>query len=175
MTRKDEVEKNNKILIEKIKEEATNSKIITQEQVINYTLSSIAQQLVDISVTLAIIADKLGREMTREEAIKALEQEPCEDVISRADVLKVINKMDIPEDMSVFEIKSHIGVEIGTLPPATPKRKVGEWIKKNNDYFDWYECSECGYGSDGEMKYNRLCDVRTKFCPDCGSQNLKGE
>lgn len=108
-------------------------------------------------------------------AIKALEQEPCEDAISRAEALKVVDDMDIPEDMSEFEIKSHIGVEIGTLPPATPKRKVGEWIKKNNDYFDWYECSECGYGSDGEMKYNRLCDVRTKFCPDCGSQNLKGE
>ena len=64
---------------------------------------------------------------------------------------------------------------IESLPSAQSKRKVGEWIKKNNDYFDWYECSECGYGSDGEMKYNRLCDVRTKFCPDCGSQNLKGE
>ncbi len=62
MTRKDEVEKNNKILIEKIKEEATNSKITTQEQVTNFALSSIAQQLVDISVTLAIIADKLGGE-----------------------------------------------------------------------------------------------------------------
>ena len=103
------------------------------------------------------------------------EQEPCKDAISRAEALKVVDDMDIPEDMSTFEIKSHIGVEIGTLPPATPKRKVGEWIKKNNDYFDWYECSECGYGSDGEMKYNRLCDVRTKYCPDCGSQNLKGE
>lgn len=99
----------------------------------------------------------------------------CEDAISRAEALKVVDDMDIPEDMSTFEIKSHIGVEIGTLPLVTPKRKVGEWIKKNNDYFDWYECSECGYGSDGEMKYNRLCDVRTKFCPDCGSQNLKGE
>lgn len=62
MTRKDEVEKNNKILIEKIKEEATNLKIITQEQVTNYALSSISQQLADISVTLAIIADKLGGE-----------------------------------------------------------------------------------------------------------------
>lgn len=103
------------------------------------------------------------------------EQEPCKDCISRVEALKMIDDINIPEDMSVFEIKSHIGVEIGTLPPATPKRKVGEWIKKNNDYFDWYECSECGYGSDGEMKYNRLCDVRTKFCPDCGSQNLKGE
>lgn len=103
------------------------------------------------------------------------EQEPCEDAISKAEALKVVDDMDIPEDMSVFEIKSHIGVEIGTLLPVTPKHKVGEWIKKNNDYFDWYECSECGYGSDGEMRYNRLCDVRTKFCPDCGSQNLKGE
>ena len=103
------------------------------------------------------------------------EQEPCEDAISRAEALKMIDDISIPEDMSTFEIKSHIGVEISTLPPVTPKRKVGEWIKKNNDYFDWYECSECGYGSDGEMKYNRLCDVRTKFCPDCGSQNLKGE
>lgn len=102
------------------------------------------------------------------------EQEPCEDVISRAKALEVIKQMDIPKDMSVFEIKSHIGVEIGTLPPVTPARKKGEWIKRNNDYFDWYECSECGYGSDGEMKYNRLCDVRTKFCPDCGSQNLNG-
>lgn len=97
-------------------------------------------------------------------------QEPSEDCIRRAKALKVIKQMDIPEDMSVFEIKSHIGVEISTLPPATPKRKVGEWIKKNNDYFDWYECSECGYGSDGEMKYNRLCDVRTKFCPNCGEK-----
>ncbi len=78
----------------------------------------------------------------------------------------------VDEDMYkkvVDTIRNHI------VPPATPKRKVGEWIKKNNDYFDWYECSECGYGSDGEMKYNRLCDVRTKFCPDCGSQNLKEE
>lgn len=61
MTRKEEVEKNNKILTEMIKE-TTNSTSITQEQVTNFALSSIAQQLVDISLTLAIIADKLGGE-----------------------------------------------------------------------------------------------------------------
>lgn len=54
-------------------------------------------------------------------AAKALEQESCEDAISREEALKVINKMDIPEDMCVFEIKSHIGVEISTLPPVQPK------------------------------------------------------
>lgn len=123
-------------------------------------------------------------------AIKALEQEPCEDVMAihtqglaegiRCAMCTNSIKSDrgcdggciVDEDMYkkvVDTIRNHI------VPPATPIRKVGEWIKKNNDYFDWYECSECGYGSDGEMKYNRLCDVRTKFCPDCGSQNLKGE
>lgn len=48
-------------------------------------------------------------------------QEPCEDAISRAEALKAINEMDIPEDMCVFEIKSHIGVKIGVLPPVTPQ------------------------------------------------------
>lgn len=60
--------------------------------------------------------------------LELLEQEPCEDAISRAEALQTINNMDIPEDMSVFEIKSHIGVEIGTLPPVQPKPKTGHWI-----------------------------------------------
>ena len=118
------------------------------------------------------------------------EQEPCEDVMAihtqglaegiRCAMCNNSIKSDrgcdggciVDEDMYkkvVDTIRNHI------VPPATPKRKVGEWIKKNNDYFDWYECSECGYGSDGEMKYNRLCDVRTKFCPDCGTQMLEVE
>lgn len=50
------------------------------------------------------------------------------------------------------------------------KRKVGEWCKQNDDYFDWYECSECGYGSEGEMQYSSEHDVRTNFCPCCGAE-----
>lgn len=103
------------------------------------------------------------------------EQESCEDVISRSYALNVINLMKANIEAGGYEAYSQLFDRFDNVPPATPKRKVGEWIKKNNDYFDWYECSECGYGSEGEMKYNRLCDVRTKFCPDCGSQNLKGE
>ena len=100
------------------------------------------------------------------------EQEPCEDTVNRQSVLDINFKQIMLTTANPAEM---IRQKVKALPPATPIRKVGEWIKKNNDYFDWYECSECGYGSDGEMKYNRLCDVRTKFCPDCGSQNLKGE
>ena len=100
------------------------------------------------------------------------EQEPCEDTVNRQSVLDINFKQIMLTTANPAEM---IRQKVKALPPATPIRKVGEWIKKNNDYFDWYECSECGYGSDGEMKYNRLCDVRTKFCPDCGSQNLKEE
>ena len=100
------------------------------------------------------------------------EQKSCEDTVNRQSVLDINFKQIMLTTANPAEM---IRQKVKALPPATPKRKVGEWIKKNNDYFDWYECSECGYGSDGEMKYNRLCDVRTKFCPDCGSQNLKEE
>ncbi len=107
------------------------------------------------------------------------EQEFCKDCVSRQAVTDTVENTIakyIPILIGRYErIPLELAKAIKDLPPATPIRKVGEWIKKNNDYFDWYECSECGYGSDGEMKYNRLCDVRTKFCPDCGSQNLKGE
>jgi len=48
--------------------------------------------------------------------------------------------------------------------------KTGEWIKQNDDYYDWYECSECGYGSEGEMLYSSEVDVRTNFCPYCGAK-----
>ena len=55
------------------------------------------------------------------------------------------------------------------------ERKVGEWCKQNDDYFDWYECSECGYGSEGEMQYSSEYDVRTKYCPNCGCRMESGE
>lgn len=102
------------------------------------------------------------------------EQESCEDVVSREEAIRVLKENCSHWDTNVMLIDIATDL-LKKLPSVTPTRKKGKWIKQNNDYFDWYECSECGYGSDGEMKYNRLCDVRTKFCPDCGSQNLKEE
>ena len=57
MTRKEEVENNNKVFSEGIKE--LTSLKLTQEQVMNLNLSSIAQMLSDISITLAMIVDQL--------------------------------------------------------------------------------------------------------------------
>lgn len=58
MSRKEEI-KHSIEYLNKIIEIATKESI-TQEQVTNMNLSAITNQLSDISVTLAIIADKLG-------------------------------------------------------------------------------------------------------------------
>lgn len=78
------------------------------------------------------------------DAIKILEQELCKDAISRAEALKIVDDINIPEDMSVFEIKSHICVGISTLPPVTPQPskdcisredlKERKFIIAENDY-----------------------------------------
>ncbi|MBO7733243.1 MAG: hypothetical protein J6S67_11835 [Methanobrevibacter sp.] len=109
-----------------------------------------------------------GQSRTLIEAIKLIEQPSSDDCVSRAEVKKwldinfcfggAINKLNFFEKMDK------------EVPPVTPTRKVGEWCKQNDDYFDWYECSECGYGSEGEMQYSSEYDVRTKFCPNCGAE-----
>ena len=51
------------------------------------------------------------------------------DLIDRQQAIDAIEEQDIPEDMCVFEILSHIELAIGTLPSAQPEQK-------------WIPCSE---------------------------------
>ena len=60
MTRREEVTNSIKALNEMIDKITTLP--LNQEQVMNVNLTSIAQQLGDINLTLAIIADKLEKE-----------------------------------------------------------------------------------------------------------------
>ena len=50
--------------------------------------------------------------------------------------------------------------------PTVQAVKKGHWIHKNDDVFDWFECSECGYGDEGEVNYG--CGM--KYCPNCGAR-----
>jgi len=95
-------------------------------------------------------------------AIDALSAEPCEDAISRAEALKAINEMDIPEDMSVFEIKSHIGVEISILPPVQPQPKIGHWIILPPIFEEICKCSNC------HSKFKQALQISNSPCPNCG-------
>jgi hypothetical protein len=85
-------------------------------------------------------------------AIKALEQEPCEDCISREALRQKLQKrhdffvnaygsfkdMPLNDKARVDEISSCIA-EVVNAPSVTPQQKVGEWLKNG----ELCRCSNC--------------------------------
>lgn len=123
-------------------------------------------------------------------AIKALEQQPCEDCISRQAVIDIVDL----EDEWLYDAKSHntdtntafstIKLKITALPSVTPELIKGRWIEDAKTYYeelnkrglrvdeytpyftDDIACSEC------LAKYSVL-DNETqffKYCPNCGAK-----
>lgn len=116
-------------------------------------------------------------------AIKALEQQPCEDCISRADVKKYLSAPDANGDRVIYES------DLDLLPPVTPQPKIGHWITEAQTYYeelkkrglsvdeytpyftDDIACSEC------LAKYS-VIDNETQFfkhCPNCGARMIESE
>ena len=99
-------------------------------------------------------------------AIKALEQEPCEDCISRAEALKHshIEYDDDGEGHKVVYVE-----DIDDLPSVTPRQIKGQWLEVIDDTDssgrkkNWhYRCSICGNEDSGWGEYN--------YCPICGAE-----
>lgn len=85
------------------------------------------------------------------------------DLISRQAAIDAIEQLDIPEDMCVFEILSHIELAIETLPSAEPD--LDEWCT---------DCKEYDQERHNCPRWNRvirqtLKDVESKIvrCKDC--------
>ena len=70
------------------------------------------------------------------------------DLISRQAAIDAIDRLNIPEDMCVFEILSHIELEIGTLPSA-----------------QLIQCKECVYGN--KMKDTIRCELMDYLPVEC--------
>lgn len=94
-----------------------------------------------------------------EKRVKALEQEPCEDTISRQAVIDLSEKVrfecgSVSQMVSVSKIKE--------LPSVTQQQKVGGWkiIKNVDGNLKTYVCSECG----------ALCGYKQKYCEKCGAK-----
>lgn len=99
-------------------------------------------------------------------AIKALEQEPCEDCVSRQAVNDLYDRYHPRLATHVYEF----GEELKALPSVTPKREQGEWIQKTCDYGVYFRCSKCK-----SLAPNYDCDykegaITTKYCPNCGAE-----
>ena len=95
-------------------------------------------------------------------AIKALEQQPCEDTVSRQTVLDEVNRKF-----------NEINIILENLPSVQSSRK-GHWIERDmpirvdskDANLRWlYECSECDY--EVRQAYN--------YCPNCGAEMKRGK
>ena len=113
-----------------------------------------------------------------EMAIKALEQEPCSDCISReatverlCKIAEIMNKkregLGSPYVMAALFIQDNKD----EFPPVTPQPKMGRWINAkvgkmfpSNDY----KCSECGNILDFDGVNCGRGDAN--YCPNCGAK-----
>jgi hypothetical protein len=121
------------------------------------------------------IAKEYGIEQddTSNMAIKALEQEQCEDAISRDAVISIIEEsqeddadkwMDYPWKVTPNLLMD----EVRKLPSVTPKQRAGMWIKED---VLTYKCSACG----GKAIIANWTPVLSDFCPNCGLKMAEGE
>ena len=101
-------------------------------------------------------------------AIKALEQQPNDDCVSRQAVLEKINDW--------WGITSTSGEPtlcdcIRELPPVTPTRKVGKWIFTKTN-FDRHGCTvECSSCHKKWKTYDEnRWEKENKYCPNCGAE-----
>jgi hypothetical protein len=99
-------------------------------------------------------------------ALKALEQEPCDDCVSRQAVLDFMQiKMGGKElYKSVYE-----------MPPVRPMSKRSKWIKQNTAFVndDNQIITECHCANCYGISYFRSISgelVGAKYCPACGAE-----
>ena len=96
-------------------------------------------------------------------AIKALEQEPCEDAISRQAVLDIAktSKSNWIDNSVLFK-------KVNNLPPVTPQPKTGHWIDIMVGDMPAQACDRCNtfyplaYTGGGH-----------KYCPNCGAKMVE--
>lgn len=109
------------------------------------------------------------RKEALEMAIKALEQQPSEDAISRAEALKAIEEEKQDWGNTGVEAIDGCLEAVGNLPSVTPLQKVGKWIVVREQYEFMggvvneprgCKCSNC----------NKVVRFKSNYCPNCGAK-----
>ena len=87
--------------------------------------------------------------------IKALEQQPCADMVSRDAMWEVLQRLYGTEGELVEELMS--------LPPVLPMPKMGKWIYNKEE--DSYRCSLCTF----PCHKDNMGAIPTRYCAECGA------
>ena len=117
-----------------------------------------------------------------ESAIEALEQQPCEDCISRQvaiDAILKIHPVDTEYDCTLYD-KVDVMYVLKSLPPVNPQEpKTGHWMwacsiipstpvsPEEIDYCGWV-CSECKQFPDDNDWDDPDEPPHYRHCPNCG-------
>lgn len=96
---------------------------------------------------------------------KPLEQEPCEDCVSRQAVLDKAVYTETEEGWSGMTVDVK---DIEALPPVTPK--TGHWEQYGNSWEDKFKCSECGKEQPKILCGERIIGHWSDYCPNCGAK-----
>lgn len=128
---------------------------MTREEKIN-TLKAVIQECEEY---------QWQRRETLFEIIKNLEQQPCEDAISRADAVRVASGYCHP---------ANIAKELAKLPPTQPKIKTGHWIDMgcyhlyNDEDVETIllQCSNCKE----VIEWNIESPHKPYYCENCGKR-----
>lgn len=100
-------------------------------------------------------------------AIKVLEQQPCEDCVSREYIEPIVEELEnicINGDEQVLSMLA----DIKNAPPVTPQQETGKWIKEGEEEdvvgFRWTSrrCSKCGW--------THCLVIPNNYCPNCGTK-----
>ena len=110
------------------------------------------------------------------ELLDKLEQEPCEDAISRQAVLDKKELIELEDGQSFYCISPE---DVETLPPATPHPKTGHWIFQDITQGKRMWCSNCNLAFDLCCNQIKRYDEATKkeylwgHCPWCGAKMVE--
>ena len=101
-------------------------------------------------------------------AINALEQEPCEDSISRAEAILQIQRHGVgcfdPDEFSPEQAERFVINMLNELPSVNPQPKTGHWINGKPI------CPCCGENKFKDLDADIWSDWQPKFCPNCGAK-----
>lgn len=97
---------------------------------------------------------------------RLLEQEPCEDVISREWLKIAIH--NFYHGLKHTPTEEDIQAYIDAAPLVTPQPQTGHWELYGEYWKDKFKCSECGKEQPKILCGERIIGHWSDYCPNCG-------